>query len=74
VKLPIRNRHHARQNESDWTRAQAEHYRDATKEFQDPDRYPSGTKAEGLVGHAAKPPKQNQTGNLQNQKAGYNSQ
>jgi hypothetical protein len=33
VKLPIRNRHHAGQNESDWMGEQADHDRDATKEF-----------------------------------------
>jgi hypothetical protein len=33
VKLPIRNRHHAGQNESDCTGEQTEHDRNATKKF-----------------------------------------
>src|SRR6516164_245044 len=66
VKLPVRNRHHARKDKCDGPRSEAKHDRDPAKVLKDPTDTRLGHKGRGtrLSRNATKPAKQDQAAKL----------
>jgi hypothetical protein len=66
VKLPVRNRHHARKDKSNGPRSEAKHDRDPAKELKEPTDSHLGHQGRGtgLSRNAAKPAKQDQAARL----------
>src|SRR5215472_1725059 len=66
VKLPVRNRHHARKDKCDGPSSKAKHDRDPAKELKEPtdSRLGHQGRGTGLFRNAAKPAKQDQATKL----------
>jgi hypothetical protein len=66
MELPIGNRHHAGQDERDWSGSEAKHDCDPAKELQYPADTRLGKKGRGagLTGDSAKPAEQDQAPSL----------